>query len=188
MLNYRSMSKKPNILSTTVIAKSKLFDIEDVHLRFSNGQERHFERIHGHRGYGSVMVVAMPDPETVLLVREYGVGADSYVLGFPKGAMEKEEDPIVTAGREIKEELGYGARQFTYLTRVSASPGYLRSMMDVIIATDLYEEKIEGDEPEPLEVIPWKLSQMDELLKNPEFHEARSIAALLLVERFVHAR
>lgn len=181
------MPVKPKILNTVVLAKSRLFDIEGVHLRFSNGQERHFERIHGH-GHGSVMIVPMLDAQTVLLVREYSVGVEGYVLGFPKGAVEKGEDPLVTAAREIKEEVGYGARHFTRLSQVSASPGYLRSMMDIIIATDLYHEKIEGDEPEPLEVIPWKLSEIDALLSNPEFHEARSIAALLLVERLRHDR
>jgi ADP-ribose diphosphatase len=181
------MPEKPKILNTVVLAKSRLFDIEGVNLRFANGQERHFERIHGH-GHGSVMIVPMLDEETVLLVREYGVGVDSYVLAFPKGAVEKNEDPLVTAAREIKEEVGYGARHFTRISQMSASPGYLRSMMDVIVATDLYPEKIDGDEPEPLEVIPWKLSEIDALLKNPEFHEARSIAALLLVERLSHDR
>jgi ADP-ribose diphosphatase len=179
------MPEKPKILNTVVLAQSRLFDIEGVHLRFSNGEERHFERIRGH-GHGSVMIVPMLDKETMLLVREYSVGVEGYVLGFPKGAVDTGEDPLVTAAREIKEEVGYGARHFTYLSRVSASPGYLRSMMDIIVATDLYREKIAGDEPEPLEVIPWKLSEIDALLKNPEFHEARSIAALILMERLFH--
>ena len=181
------MSKKPEILQTVVLAQSRLFDIEDVHLRFSNGQERHFERIRGH-GHGSVMIVPMLDPETILLVREYGVGVNDYVLGFPKGAVEKDEDPLTTAAREIKEEVGYGANHLELIAKVSASPGYLQSMMHIIIATDLYRETETGDEPEPMQVVPWKLTQIDELLKNPEFHEARSLAALLLIERRYHGR
>ena len=176
------MPKKPDILSSTIIAQSQLFDIEGIHLRFSNGQERHFERIKG-RADGAVMIVPLLDKDTVLLVREYSAGVNEYVLGFPKGSIEADEDLRVTAERELKEEIGYGARDISFLARYSASPGYMRSMMHVLLAKDLYQESIPGDEPEPLEVVPWKLKNIDVLLANPEFHEARSVAALFLVER-----
>lgn len=85
------MKKKPVILNRSVLAQSALFDIEGLHLRFSNGQERHFERIRGH-GFGAVMIIPLLDEDTVLLVREYSAGMDEYVLGFPKGAIESDED------------------------------------------------------------------------------------------------
>ena len=181
------MSKKPLVLNETVVAQSRLFDIKELHLRFSNGQERRFERISG-RGYGAVMIVPLLNEETILLVREYGAGVGDYVLGFPKGAIENKEDILITAERELKEEVGYGAHDMSIIACYSASPGYLHSMMHVIVARDLYQETACGDEPEPLEIIPWELSNLDELLTNPEFHEARSIAALLLVERQRHER
>ncbi len=180
-----NMTKKPEILGSTILAQSRCFDIEGVHLRFSNGQERHFERVKG-RAYGSVMIVPMLDDETILLIREYGAGVDEYVLGFPKGAVEIEEDLLATANRELKEEVGYGARDMSVLGKYSASPGYMESMMHVVLAKDLYEAVEIGDEPEPLEVVPWKLSNIDELLAHPEFHEARSVAALFLVQRRRH--
>jgi len=179
------MPKKPELLNSTLLAQSRLFDIEGLHLRFSNGQERHFERIRGH-AYGSVMIVPMLDDHTVLLVREYSAGVDEYVIGFPKGAMEADEDLLVTAERELKEEAGYGARDLSIIARYSASPGYMHSIMHVVLAKDLYRQPERGDEPEPMEIIPWKLSNIDDLLANPEFHEARSVAALFLVERSRH--
>lgn len=179
------MTKKPELLNSTILAQSRLFDIEGLHLRFSNGQERHFERIRGHAS-GSVMIVPLLDEKTVLLVREYSAGVDDYVLGFPKGAVETDEDLLATADRELKEEVGYGARDMSIIARYSASPGYMHSMMHVVLAKDLYQQVETGDEPEPMEVIPWKLSKIDELLANPEFHEARSVAALFLVTRSRH--
>ncbi|QTS83903.1 ADP compounds hydrolase NudE [Coxiella endosymbiont of Amblyomma nuttalli] len=176
------MNKKPLILNEIVVAQSRLFDIKELHLRFSNGQERHFEQISG-RGYGSVMIVPLLNEETVLLVREYGAGIGNYVLGFPKGAIEDKEDILITAERELKEEVGYGAHNMSIIACYSASPGYLHSMMHVIVAKNLYKEKAFGDEPEPIEIIPWKLANLDELLIHPEFHDARSVAALFLVER-----
>ena len=52
--------------------------------------------------------------------------------------------------------------------------------MDIYIASDLYPSKLAGDEPEPLEVVEWPISDYKNLLKQSDFKEARSIAALLL--------
>ena len=129
------------------------------------------------------MIIPKLDDDTVLLIREYGAGVDEYVLGFPKGAIEKGEDLIETANRELMEEVGYGAHKIEPIAEYSAIPGYSTAKMQIVLATDLYPEKRAGDEPEEIEVIPWRLDNIDELLAHPEFHEARSIAAILTVAR-----
>ncbi len=181
------MTKKPEITQCETVTSSRIFNVEEVHLQFSNGEERVFERVKG-RSDMAVLVIPMLDSETILLIREYGTGVDEYVLAFPKGALENEEDPLLCANRELMEEVGYGARKLTLLSTVSTSPGYLKSKMHLILAEDLYEKRLEGDEPEPLEIIPWKLSEIDRLLEQPDFHEARSIAAILLLERVLRER
>ncbi|EKD76829.1 MAG: ADP-ribose diphosphatase NudE [uncultured bacterium] len=81
------------------------------------------------------------------------------------------------------EEVGYGARSLARLTEWSLSPAYFESVMQIVLAKDLYPKRLEGDEPEPIEVLPWKLNNIDALLAHPEFHESRSVAAVLLLER-----
>jgi ADP-ribose diphosphatase len=180
------MSKdKPTILETTVLAKTRVFQIEGVHLRFSNGQERHFERLRGGRGAEAVMIIPVLDRDTILLVKEYGVGLEDYYLGFPKGTVDEEEDVLVAANRELMEETGYGAKKLQILKRMSSAPAYTTKQMKMILATDLYEQRLVGDEPEDIEVVPWKLSQMDQLLMRDDFHEARSIAALYIVRDLI---
>ncbi|MCB1827579.1 MAG: ADP compounds hydrolase NudE, partial [Coxiellaceae bacterium] len=132
---------------------------------------------------GSVMVLPLLDDETVLLIREYGVGVDGYTLGFPKGAVHVDEDTLETANRELQEEVGYKASELKEVMEFATSPGYLTANMQLVLARGLTESKLEGDEPEPLEVVPWRLDQVDALLANPEFVEARSIAAMLWLER-----
>lgn len=173
-------NKLPKILDSEIVTQSRLFKIEGIHLRFSNGEERHYERLLG-RATGSVMVVPVLNDDTILLVREYGAGVEQYTLGFPKGAMEAGEDLLESANREIKEEVGYGARDLHLAKKVCLSPGYMESSSHIVIARDLYECREPGDEPEPIEVVPWKLDQVDKLLTHPEFFEARSIAALFLL-------
>ena len=55
----------------------------------------------------------------------------------------------------------------------------------IFLAESLYAEKLPGDEPEELEVVSWKLADYQSLLAQPDFNEARSIAALMLVKDLV---
>jgi ADP-ribose diphosphatase len=55
--------------------------------------------------------------------------------------------------------------------------------MTLFLVEDLYPESLQGDEPEPLEVVRWPINQADELLSHMDFSEARSIAALMLALR-----
>jgi ADP-ribose diphosphatase len=50
-----------------------------------------------------------------------------------------------------------------------------------VLARDLYPDPLPGDEPEPIEVVPWSLDRVDELLGRDDFTEARSIVALYRV-------
>ncbi len=129
------------------------------------------------------MIIPLLDEVIVLLICKYSAGMDEHVLGFLKRLIESDEEISVTAERELKEEVGYGSGDMSVIAAYSASSAYLHSKMDIILSKDLYRETMVSDGPEPLEVIPWKLSQMEELLVYPEFHEARSVVVLFLVER-----
>jgi ADP-ribose diphosphatase len=61
------------------------------------------------------------------------------------------------------------------------APGYLGHTTHIVLAQDLYEQRFAGDEPEEIEVVPWRLSRLKELLTQEDCTEARSIAALFLV-------
>ncbi len=176
------MPKKPVITNTTVVAESKLFYIEQVDLSFSNGEQRVYERIRGNRKRGAVMIVPLLDHNTVLLVREYAGGTDAYELGLPKGLIEDGETPEAAANREMQEEIGYASDAITYLRSMSSAPGHMAGKMHIVIARDLYPQQLEGDEPEPIEVVPWSLDNLGELVARDDFSEARSIAALLWVK------
>jgi len=171
--------KPPKILNTTTIAKSRIFTIEQLDLRFSNGVETRYERLKSSQN-GAVLIVPMLDDDTVLLIREYAAGVQRYELALPKGKVEAGENFLDAANREIMEEIGYAANALQHLSTLSIAPGYLGHETHIILAEDLYECRAEGDEPEEIEVIPWKLSQISTLLQETECTEARSIAALFM--------
>ena len=179
------MPIKPIIHKRTLLTGSRLFSIESIELEFSNGAKRQFERLTRSNSTGAVLIVPLLDAGTVLLVREYAAGVDRYELGLPKGRVEAGEPVLEAANRELMEEVGYGARKLKKLTTMTLAPGYMEHEIDIILAQDLYPEKRTGDEPETLEVVPWKLSQLKQLITGGECTEARSIAALYLIRDFV---
>jgi len=170
----------PSITNRKQVAKSALFAIEQIDLTFSNGEQRQYERMMG-SGRGAVMIVPMIDDETLLLVREYCAGTHSYLLGFPKGLVDEGELPEQAANRELQEEIGYGSEQLQQVTELMMAPAFFDAKMTIYIAKQLYRAKLEGDEPEPLQVVSWPIKDYKELLQQKDFTEARSIAALMLV-------
>ncbi|MGQ3887977.1 ADP compounds hydrolase NudE [Legionella sp. CNM-1927-20] len=180
--------QKPICKKKTVIAKTKLFTIEQLQLHFSNGEERIYERVGGHSNAGAVLVVAVTANHSLLLVREYGAGVDDYTLAFPKGIIEPGEQAIVAANRELQEEVGFAAKELYWLKSMALSPGYFTSHTELVLARDLYLSSLPGDEPEPIEVVEWPLAEYGELLNHPSFSEARSIAALFLVKQWLERK
>ncbi|SFD78449.1 ADP-ribose diphosphatase [Pseudoalteromonas denitrificans DSM 6059] len=177
----------PDILATGIVAKSGLFTVESLDLKFSNGELRKYERIKG-GGRGAVMIVPLIDDDTLLLVREYCAGTHDYQLGFPKGLIDPGEDAMQAANRELKEEAGFGAKSLTELKKVTMAPSYFNAKMHIIFAEQLFTESLLGDEPEPLEVVRWPISQWQTLLTQADFTEARSVAALLLAKEHLISR
>ncbi|MDE1198052.1 ADP compounds hydrolase NudE [Pseudomonas sp. Bc-h] len=183
------MRQKPTVLAREIVASSRLFRVEEVQLRFSNGVERVYERLVGRgNGYGAVMIVAMLDAEHAVLIEEYCGGTDEYELSLPKGLVEPGEDVLAAANRELKEEAGFGARQLEHLTELSLSPGYMSQKIQVVLATDLYEERLAGDEPEPMRVDKINLRELASLVQHPQFSEGRALAALYLARDLLTQR
>lgn len=178
------MPKNPKIVEKKQVAKTRIFRVEELSLEFSNGEERIYERMVS-GGAGAVMIVPVTENNEFILIREYSAGTDDYQLAFPKGLVEGTEEIFEAANREIKEEIGFGANSFSILKKVSLAPGYFTHQMHIVIAQDLFPEKLEGDEPEPLEVVYWPIDKLSQLLEQTDFTEARSIAALFLAERFL---
>lgn len=179
---------KPEILRVRTAARSRLFHIESVNLRFGNGCEVEYERLAGERpSRKAVIIVPVLDRRTLLLVREYAVGIEDYVLGLAQGMVDRGETLAQAANRELMEEVGYGARRISKLCTLDLAPNYLSYRTDVVLAEDLYPQVLPGDEPEPLEVVHWPLADLPALLGSGGVTEARSVAALFLARMHLQA-
>jgi ADP-ribose diphosphatase len=180
------MTKLPHIHATEQVDLGH-YRLERLDLEFSNGERRRYERLNS-RGHGAVMIAAMPDPDTVLLVREYAAGVHRYELGLPKGRMDAGETAHQAADRELKEECGFGARRLETLRMITLAPIYMSHAIHLVLAQDLYPQRLPGDEPEELEVVPWKLDNLHELMLREDCSEGRSLAALFIVRELMARR
>lgn len=178
---------KPLITDCKVVAQSRLFRIEQVDLTFSNGTKVEYERLRG-SSRGGVLVVALLDENTFLMVREYGVGVERHELMFPKGRIENDEPIEEAANRELQEEVGYAAKKLTLIKSMTLAPGYMGHLTHVVLAEDLYPSRLDGDEPEPLEVVKWHLDKIDDLAMQEDVTEARTIAAAYIVRALLEQR
>ena len=182
----RSDKILPKIHDSRWLDPSERFKIQELDLEFSNGERRTYQRLKT-RGLGAVIIVPIRDEDTVLLAREYAAGLHHYEIGLPKGRREEGESVLDTAQREMKEEIGFGARELIELTSLSLAPGYMTHVTHVVLARDLYPEKLEGDEPEEIDTVPWPLSKLRELSLREDCTEGRTIAALYIARDFLEA-
>jgi ADP-ribose diphosphatase len=179
--------KQPKILKQSEVANSRYFRIEEVELQFSNGELRTYERL-ANKSQGAVLVIAFTSADTFLMIREYAVGMERYELTLPKGKIDQGEDILTAANRELTEETGYRANKLTHLHSLSLASGYSTHFTHVVLAEDLHPETAEGDEPEPLEVIPWSFDRISDLLTQPDCSEARTFAALYICQQHLMNR
>lgn len=169
------------IIHSRALIENKQGAREQLDLEFSNGERRRYERVI-QNGHGAVMIAAMPDKDTVLLIKEYAAGTHRYELCLPKGRIDAGESILEAADRELKEEVGFGARSLQVLRQITLAPTYMTHAIHLVLAEDLYPERLQGDEPEPLEVVPWRLDRLHELVMREDCSEGRSLAALLIVK------
>lgn len=171
-------NNEPVILAKKDLVESKYFKVQALQIRFANGKEVEFERLIN-SAQGAVMVIAVQDNHLVM-IREYACGVERYELGFVKGRIDPGETWQEAAPREAQEEIGFLPQKLTLLDTLSLAAGYMTHKMYVVLAEDLIFSEAQGDEPEPLEVIRWPLTDWRELLVQAEFSEGRAYAGLML--------
>ena len=179
------MAKLPEILKKSVVAKSRFFTVEELHLRFSNGVQRVYERLRT-PPVTAVMVVALQDDgDTVLMIREYGAGLETYTLGLPKGALEADETLEQGANRELQEEVGVTAGKVQRLTTVWTTPGFTDEAIHLFMATDLTPTAHNREPDEFIDVVPKALSEVLEMVGRGEVCDAKTVVGILYMAGYI---
>ncbi len=120
----------------------------------------------------------------VCLIRNQRIAVRQQLIELPAGTLDRDEDSLATARRELIEETGYRAEHIRPLGQLLMSPGILNERMHCYVATGLTPGPTEleaGEEIEPL-VVPW--SRALEMVRRGEIQDAKTVALLLFYDRF----
>ncbi|MCE2515214.1 MAG: NUDIX hydrolase [Acidobacteria bacterium] len=104
----------------------RVFEIRSDRVRLPNGRETTMDVV---RHPASVILVPMPDPDCVILVRQYRYAVDRWLWELPAGNVEPGEDPLAAARRECAEETGRSASTVERIGAFYPSPGYCDEQM-----------------------------------------------------------
>jgi ADP-ribose pyrophosphatase len=164
-----------------VLYAGKKVRLEIHHLDDDEGA-RHRREVCVHPG--AVVVLPFLDEKTILLIRNRRYAIGKILLELPAGTLEKNEDPINCAGRELQEETGYLAGRLQSIGSFYSSPGILTEKMYAYAAYDLEQTAQRLDEGEEIELAPTDLDEAITLIRENTICDAKSIAAILMYDRF----
>lgn len=153
------------------------FDVVKVHYELPDGHKRTYDLV-DHKN--AVTIVPVNQEGEVLFIKQYRVGSRDYLLELPAGVIDKGEEPVETAMRELREETGMAANELIQLGGFFMTPGYSNEFMTVFLAKDLYPAPLEMDDDEFLNLIKVPLEEAYKKARNGEILDGKSIASLFL--------
>jgi ADP-ribose pyrophosphatase len=180
MLPVRTMSYK--LIEKQVIYDGVKCRLELHHLENEQTGKRHKREVVAHPG--AVLVMGLLEGDRVLLIRNRRYAVGETLLELPAGTLEKGEDPMNCAGRELLEETGYLAGRLQSLLSFFTSPGILGERMHVFAAYDLQQRQVAPEEGEDIEVLPVEWAEALEMAGDGRIKDGKTIATLLWFDRF----
>ena len=124
---------------------------------------------------GGVGIVAITDDNKILMVKQYRKPIEKAILELPAGKLDKNEDHEVCGRRELEEETGFKAKEFTYLGYMYPSPGFDDEVTHLYLAKGLYKGEVHLDEDEYLDVYKFDISEVKEMIMNNEINDAKTV-------------
>lgn len=136
---------------------------------------------------GGVCVGALTDNNELVFVRQFRYPYKQVILELPAGKLEKGEDPFECGKRELLEEAGVVANEYTFLGKLYPSPGYCAEIIWLYLARDLEFFNQQLDEDEFLEVEKIPLEKAVDMVLNNEIADAKTqtivLKTKLLIDR-----
>lgn len=177
--------KTAKVLDSQVAYEGPLFRVVRDHLIEPSGQETYRDVI---RHNGSVVILAV-DPGKkkkdpwVVVERQYRHAAGQYLWELPAGKLDAGEKPVDGAKRELAEETGYSARNWSPLVEYYASPGFLGESMKVFLAEGLIAGDAHPEEDEQIDFRLVKLSDLLDMVDKGKIIDGKTLTSILLYAR-----
>jgi 8-oxo-dGTP pyrophosphatase MutT (NUDIX family) len=131
----------------------------------------------------AVAIIPIDDANNTWLVGQDRYTLAEYSWELPMGGAPKSEDPLQAAKRELREETGIRAAQWTELMRLHISNSITDEEGLVFVAKELRHGETEFEETEKLEIRRLPLTEAIAMAVNGEITDAISVAALLRISQ-----
>jgi len=128
---------------------------------------------------GGVTVIPVDDEGYVYCVRQFRYPMAEHLLEVPAGKLEEGEDPLQCAIRELSEETGITANEYTYLGKVYPSPGFCRETLYIYMARGLNHGTPHPDHNEFLDIEKIHIDDLVKLIMENEIADAKTVIAIL---------
>lgn len=133
---------------------------------------------------GAVVIIPITSEGNILLVSQWRRAIEKIILELPAGTLEKNEDPLVCAGRELQEETGFKAASIIPLGGFYSAPGFCTEYLHLFIAEDLEESPLQADEDEGIDVVSVSLEDALRMIDDDTISDAKTIAGILRYHRW----
>ena len=170
-------------VSADQIFLGKILNVQKWTVTLPNGSEAKREIVlHA----GAAAVLPLDDDGYTYLVRQYRCPFQKIMLEVPAGKLDRpDEDKLECAKRELKEETGFTADNWTSLGKFVSSPGFCNEEIGLFLARGLHLGNTEFDEDEFLDIVKIKLEDALKMLDNGELDDGKTVCALLMAQRIL---
>ena len=166
------------ILESEVVFKGKVFDLQVDQIEYDSGNKGVRETaVH----QGGAVAVAVKYDGKIIFVKQFRYPLQKVLLELPAGKLNKGEDPMVCAVRELEEETGYKAKKVEKLGAICTTPGFCTEILHIYLAEDLIPGDHNREEGEfGMEIIELTLDQAEEKIRSGEIFDAKTICGIHL--------
>lgn len=167
-------------ISSEEVFKGKVFSVERARVRLPHGRESVQEIV---RHPKSAVLIPMPEPGHVILIRQYRYSLNTWMWELPAGSVDEGETPEQAARRECHEEIGKIPATIVRLAATYPTPGYCDEEMVFFRVSNLEDthEQAEVDEDEDIEARVFELREAREMIRHGEIVDMKTIVGLGLV-------
>jgi len=166
--------------STTLIHLGRVFRLERERLALENGNTVDLDII---RHPGAAAIVPLKDNDTILLIKQFRRAAGGYIWEIPAGTLNKAEEPLACAHRELEEETGFSAGKMEKIGEIVPVPGYSDEKIRIFLASELSPAKQHLDRDEMLSVHEIKVEEVLKMVEDGRIIDGKTIAGLFFMSR-----
>jgi ADP-ribose pyrophosphatase len=132
---------------------------------------------------GAVAVLALLDNGNLVMERQYRYPPQQEFIELPAGKIDQGEDILLCAQRELLEETGYVASEWTHLTTAWPCIGYADERMEYFLARGLVHQGSDLDEGEFLEVFELPFAEAIAWIRSGKINDSKTIVGLFWLEK-----